>query len=1705
MAANFFPTSLALFKKQSISIALSFLVFSILVSSVTQLKAQCTTLGTFSTTTITPCIGNYSTTTLNSGQYSILNVIKGYTYQINTDCAPFNAEIGLFDNSSNPIGFNNTGPGCTYAQGNLTYKATYTGQIKINLTENNCLASGKTATLSVTIPSPTNTFDSQTVEATSGWLGHMYQEPNMGVAPGPPSTVIFQNFEGDFNESGTGGPANLNFDESFITGGPSCFPLLSNNIVSVNSFTDQVSVHFLNKNTLDGIYQITIGGDDGIRLSLDKPNDLVSPSGAGTTGMTYLPGLGNALWFSHSYTTATTLVSLNGSNDGAGAGFNHFKLDYYQDYGGNQASFFITGADNTLSTPNSTVCSGSSASITGTDFYATYPAATFQWQVSTSPTTNFVNVSSSSNGNLQYYLPNIFNTSGAPQTYYFRRQASTGGVTHSSNVVTWTVNNETTTQFTVSGGGPYCSGTSGDVINLSGSQTGLTYTLQRNVPGGLNGEYFGGTTVPGTVPTFTRVDPTVNFVLGAWPGGGIGPTNFAVRWTGQLLAPTTGSYTISTDSDDGVRVWLNGNLIIDDFTAHSGFDNSKPISLVAGNVYAIKIEYYQKLNGAHINLFWTPPSSSQVIIPASQLYNSVDVTSLAGTGSPLTFSNILPAGIYTIVASSSSSCSRAMNGSATITVIPTPAPSTINADQTICAGSVPAVLTSTAATGGSGPYTYQWNSSTTSATAGFAPASGASTATTYQPPALTKTTYYQLVITSVGCSSTSNAVTITVDAIPTASTAGPAQSLCNVTSTTLAGNSPAVGTGTWSEVSGPAGATFTNANQSNTTVTALTTGTYSFQWSIASGSCVPSASTVQVVVGGTPTASTAGPAQSLCNVTSTTLAGNSPLVGTGTWSEVSGPVGATFTNANQSNTTVTALTTGTYSFQWSIASGSCTPSASTVQVVVAAMPTASNAGATQYVCNPATTATLAANSPSAGTGLWTQAAGGPNTATILNPALNTTGITGLIPGTYSFIWTISKAPCPSSASSVNIIVNSLTLSTTPTPARCFGTSTGSITATGLGGTGTYQYSKNGGALQASGSFTSLAAGTYTILVTDGQCTLTSSVTVKQPATGVALSAGPPVNVVCKGSSTGSVTLTASGGTGPTYTYQLGAFNNTTGIFTNLAAGSYAASVTDAKGCPASLGSPVKITEPATGVALSSGPPVNVACKGGSNGSVTLTASGGTGPTYTYKLGNFSNATGVFTGLIAGSYAASVTDAKGCSVSLASPVVITEPLQGIGSVITSQTDNKCKGDASGSATVKVTGGTGAYTYAWNTTPVQTTATASNLLAGLYILKITDSSGCQGYQSVTIGEPASKVSVTILGTNATCAGNANGKAVATASGGTGPYSYSWTTSPQKMASINGLIAGKYTVTVTDASGCLGMQTVTIGTNAPPIAVSDNASVIKDKPVNFQLKLNAGTAAIDLTSLDLDLSTLGVQSSFTVPGKGSFTSDNTGGIAFTPVVGYSGSVVITYQVADINGCLSNAATIFIMVKAQPPIAMNDTTSTFPDSRIQIPVLANDTDPQGSALVPSILTQPAFGSVTVQPSGMIQYTSIPEYTGTVTFTYKAMNSLSPALSSNTATVTIKIVVNPNATMLTIPTVFTPNGDGSNDVFVIKNLYLYPNNEIEIFNRWGNQVYHATAYMHNGKTWDGSNVSEGTYYYILRVSINGISKTLSGYTTIIR
>ncbi|WP_173003154.1 Ig-like domain-containing protein [Chitinophaga sp. SYP-B3965] len=342
--------------------------------------------------------------------------------------------------------------------------------------------------------------------------------------------------------------------------------------------------------------------------------------------------------------------------------------------------------------------------------------------------------------------------------------------------------------------------------------------------------------------------------------------------------------------------------------------------------------------------------------------------------------------------------------------------------QDLCINTQPATLQGTTPTGATGTYTYLWQQSTTSATAGFTTAAGVNNQQNYTPGLITQTTWYRRVVTSGPCSSTTTGVPVNITQATTIAAAGNDQGLCNVTSVTLAGNTPAAGTGTgtWTKQSGPA-AVITTPSSASTTVTGLTPGTYIFRWTITNTPCGSNFDEVQVVVNSLPIAAAAGNDQNLCNVTSTTFAGNAPPTGTtstGAWSKISGPA-ATITNAASPTSTVTGLTPGTYVFRWTIFNGTCTPTTDDVTIVVNALPTASNAGTDQSLCN-VTAATLGGNTPVAGTGVWTKVSG--PTATITNPANATTSVTGLTPGTYIFRWTISSGNCTASSDDVQVTI-----------------------------------------------------------------------------------------------------------------------------------------------------------------------------------------------------------------------------------------------------------------------------------------------------------------------------------------------------------------------------------------------------------------------------------------------------------------------------------------------------------------------------------------------------------------------------------------------------------------------------------------------------------------------------------------------------------
>ncbi len=223
---------------------------------------------------------------------------------------------------------------------------------------------------------------------------------------------------------------------------------------------------------------------------------------------------------------------------------------------------------------------------------------------------------------------------------------------------------------------------------------------------------------------------------------------------------------------------------------------------------------------------------------------------------------------------------------------------------------------------------------------------------------------------------------------------------------------------------------------------------------------------------------------------------------------------------------------------------------------------------------------------------------------------------------------------------------------------------------------------------------------------------------------------------------------------------------------------------------------------------------NVKCNGGMDGSATVIPSGGIAP-YTYSWSNGQKTT-TATGLSAGNYTVTVSDANASSNTFT--VTITQ-LPAITSIISSQTNANCNGVNNGSATVVAAGGVGNYTYSWNTSPIQTTSTATALSAANYTVTIADANGCVINNTITITQVSAITSIISSQTNASCNKTNNGSATINATGGVGNYIYSWNTLPiQTTATATDLPAANYTVTVADANGCIVKSTVTITEPAP-----------------------------------------------------------------------------------------------------------------------------------------------------------------------------------------------------------------------------------------------------------------------------------------------
>lgn len=295
------------------------------------------------------------------------------------------------------------------------------------------------------------------------------------------------------------------------------------------------------------------------------------------------------------------------------------------------------------------------------------------------------------------------------------------------------------------------------------------------------------------------------------------------------------------------------------------------------------------------------------------------------------------------------------------------------------------------------------------------------------------------------------------------------------------------------------------------------------------------------------------------------------------------------------------------------------------------------------------------------------------------------------------------------------------ITTSATADGCPSTNTGSATVSISGGMTPFTYMWTPGG-QTTATATGLAAGTYSVDVTDANGAMTT-VTVFVPS-NISVSVSSFTNITCYGANDGTATA-AIGGTAP-YTYMWTPGGQTTQIATGLAAGTHTVTATNADGCVNTA--TVTITSPLAIVINATTVPIN--CFNGCDGSTNAVVSGGTSP-YTYMWSN-GVTTQAATGLCAGTYSIVVTDAAGCTN--VTSVVLTNPAV-VSTSATSTPCTTCPATPNGTATGAAIGGTGPYTYVWSPGG-QTTANITGLLPGTYTVCATDANGCSNCASVTV---------------------------------------------------------------------------------------------------------------------------------------------------------------------------------------------------------------------------------------------------------------------------------------------------------------------------------------------------------------------------------
>jgi gliding motility-associated-like protein len=817
----------------------------------------------------------------------------------------------------------------------------------------------------------------------------------------------------------------------------------------------------------------------------------------------------------------------------------------------------------------------------------------------------------------------------------------------------------------------------------------------------------------------------------------------------------------------------------------------------------------------------------------------------------------------------------------------------------------------------------------------------------------------------------------------------------------------------------------------------------------------------------------------------------------------------------QASPTFTGLSAGVHTVTFIDANG-CTGTASVTVLTGAGINGTTSSTATSC---PAVNNGTATAVPTTGTAPYTFSIdGGPFQASAT--------FTGLASGPHSIIIQ-DAAGCQGT---VNVTVNtgaSITGTGSTTATSCPSVNNGTATATPTSGTAPYTYSIDGGPFQAGATFSGLASGPHSLIIQDAagcQGTVTVSVNPGVNLTGTA--AATPTS--CPTVNNGSVTATPASGTAP-YTYSLGGGpSQASPTFGGLAPGSYTITFTDAIGCTGTASATVtagsNISSTVTGV--------NPPCANINDGTITITPTSGTVP-YLYSINGGPTQPGAsFGNLSPGIYNIAISDALGCTgtntftlttnAALATTVSFTMPL--------------CYGNANGIITLSPSGGVSPYEFATGPafTNWQSSGAISNLSTGTYTIRIRDNVGCIKDTTVFLDQPPF-LSASATSTPGTCNGN-DGQILVNALGGTTPYSYSIDNGVTYQASSTFIVSGgNYpNIKVKDVKGCIANTSVNVvlidnmvltplndtticvdqsmllqpilsneatlfnwSTIPDPALISSlNDSTIRNPiatPADTtiytleatwgvckrydSIRVNVLHRPIALAGNDVwvcnykrDTILVGSATNLSGPVHYEWSPPETAltPYASTTIVNPDSTQPYTLTVYDDYGC-NFAETDVVVVRVQPPVPAYAGHDTLAVSGAPHQLMAS-----GGV---SYLWSPAYPlnlSTAQNPIATLTHDQL--FVVTVTDDKGCLGNDS---------VFIQVYAGP---CYYVPSSFTPNGDGLNDIFRAIPVGIAYTDWFRVFNRYGELVFQTNRWM---KGWDGTYLGKkqpaGTYVWIVK------------------